>query len=215
MDERILFLINREWTNPFLDRVMVVMSSYDFWTPFLLVAVLLVGWRGAFRARAMLATLAVVLVVLNQGVEIAKKYFDRPRPNQHLVNVRWIDLDQQTSPRFLALGKPLFEKINPEPLPTGKGKGRAFPSGHTVNLFGVATVLAVFYRRRGWLAYFVAALVGYSRVYTGSHHPSDVLVTALLSVSTTLLVIAALGWLWSKLGPRLAPALLDRHPMLV
>ena len=153
MDDRILFLINREWTHPVLDWLMAISSSYDFWMPFVYLAVALILWRGGFRARMCVLSLGLVLLVLNQAAGLAKKQFDRPRPGQHMPNVRQIDLDPQTSPRVMALGKPLMEKIGEEPATVAAGKGRSFPSGHTTNLFGTATVLAVFYRRRGWLAY--------------------------------------------------------------
>ncbi len=214
MDERLQILINREWTHPVLDYVMAVFSSYDFWIPFLWIAGALIAWRGGFRGRAFLIVLGLVLGLLNFAVQIGKKSFDRPRPNQHLSNVRWIDLDQQTSPRFLALGKPLFEKINAEPLPVARGNGRSFPSGHVVNLFGAATVTAAFFRRRGWLAFLPATLTAYSRVYTGAHHPSDVVVTAFFATSAALLLLAAFLALWQGLGARFAPRLLARHPAL-
>ena len=214
MDDRILFLINREWTHPVLDWVMAIASSYDFWLPFFYLTAALMLWRGGFRARMCVLSVGIVLLALNQAAGVAKEHFDRPRPSQHLPNVRQIDLDPQTSPRVLALGQPLTEKIGEEPATIKAGKGRSFPSGHVTNLFGLATVLAVFFRRWGWLAYFAAGLVGYSRVYTGAHHPSDVIVTAIFSVAITLLVLALLGWLWHCFGGRVAPGIHARHSQL-
>jgi len=214
MDDRLLFLINREWTHPVFDWVMAIFSSYDFWLPFLVLAGVLMLWRGGFRARMCLLSVGIVLLALNQLTGVAKKQFDRPRPGQHLPNVRTIDLDQKTSPRVLALGKPLYDRTDTDPRPVAQGQGRSFPSGHTTNLFGAATVFAVFYRRRGWLAYIAALLTGYSRVYTGGHHPSDVIVTAILTMAITLLILALLGLLWNSLGGRMAPALHARHPHL-
>jgi undecaprenyl-diphosphatase len=214
MDDRLLFLINREWTHPVFDWVMAISSSYDFWLPFFILAGVLMLWCGGFRARMCLLSIGLVLLALNQLAGVAKKRFDRPRPNQHLPNVRTLDLDPQTSPRVLALTKPLYDRTSVEPKPVAEGQGRSFPSGHTTNLFGAATVFAVFYRRRGWLAYIAALLTGYSRVYTGGHHPSDVIVTAILTMAITLLILALLGWLWNHLGGRMTPVLHARHPHL-
>ena len=36
MDQQLLFLVNRTWAHPALDRLMAVMSSLDFWWPFLI-----------------------------------------------------------------------------------------------------------------------------------------------------------------------------------
>lgn len=214
MDDQLLILINREWTHPVFDWVMAIASSYDFWLPFFILAAILTLWRGGFRGRMCVLSLAIVLLVLNQMAGVAKRNFDRPRPNQHLPNVRTVDLDPQTSPRVLALAKPLYDRVQPDAKPAQNGGGRSFPSGHAANLFGAATVFAVFFRRRGWLAYLAAVLVGYSRVYTGAHHPSDVIVTAILAVALTLLMLAILGWVWGRFGGRISPRLHAQHPHL-
>jgi membrane-associated phospholipid phosphatase len=71
--------------------------------------------------------------------------------------------------------------------PTIIGKGSAFPSGHTILAFSVATVIA---RRYGsnhrwvpWVAYGTAAAIGFSRITLQSHFPSDVFVAAALGYS--------------------------------
>lgn len=214
MDDRLLRFINREWTSAFADYVMVVFSSYDFWMPFLILAGLLVAWRGGFQGRAFLLVLGLTLWAVNFCVGQAKGSFDRPRPNQRLADVRYIDFDPSTNPRLLSLAKPLQVKINPEPLGVALGRGRSFPSGHTANLFAAATVCALCFRR-GWTGFFAAGVTGYSRVYTGSHHPSDVLVTACFAMALALFICALLAFVWSRWGRRMLPALHARHPRLV
>jgi undecaprenyl-diphosphatase len=54
----------------------------------------------------------------------------------------------------------------------------SFPSGHTAGSFAAATALAAFYPERTPLLVTIAALVGYSRVYLGHHHPTDVIAGA-------------------------------------
>src|SRR5712675_2491134 len=61
------------------------------------------------------------------------------------------------------------------------GKGSAFPSGHAMMAFSVATVFAERYKRHKWvpyLAYTLATAISFSRVSTGSHFPSDVFIGA-------------------------------------
>lgn len=193
---------------------MVVFSSYDFWLPFLWLAALWMVWRGSFRARAFLLLLGAALGLVNWFVGLAKPVFDRPRPNQHLADVRWIDLDSSTRFRALSLARPLEVKINPEPLGVALGRGRSFPSGHSANLFCAATVAALCFRR-GWLAFLPAALTGYSRVYCGAHHPSDVVVTALFAAATAVFTVLLLAWAWQRWGGKVLPGLHARHPALL
>jgi len=58
----------------------------------------------------------------------------------------------------------------------------SFPSGHTANAFGAATVLAWFFPAVRTPLYLVAGLVAMSRVLRGSHFPTDVWAGAVLGV---------------------------------
>jgi undecaprenyl-diphosphatase len=213
MDQQLLFLINRSTTHPALDWLMAVMSSFDFWWPLLVVGGIVGVIFGGFRFRAF--ALAVGLAIgVTDGlvVDTIKGMVGRPRPNEMLEGVRSIDL-AHVNPRFLALGRPLRESFSEARIQPPHGN--SFPSGHASNNFAIATVAALFYRRRGWLVYLPAALVAYSRVFVGSHWPSDVVLSALLGTGLALLVCAGLEKLWSVLGARWAPRLFDRHPHLL
>jgi membrane-associated phospholipid phosphatase len=59
----------------------------------------------------------------------------------------------------------------------------SFPSGHAAAAFSIATVFAHRYRRHRWVpwvAYGAAGVIGFSRVTTQSHFPSDVFLGAAL-----------------------------------
>ena len=93
--------------------------------------------------------------------------------------------------------------------------GPSFPSGHTTDNTVIALCCTLFYRRRGWLYWIVAAAVGYSRVYLGAHWPSDGIATVFLAGGETLIIIAALESLWRLIGPRQFPNVFQKHPSLV
>ncbi len=183
MDKQLFPLINAKWTSPALDSFMATMSCLPVWILPMIVALALALVLGGFRARAMLVVLAIVIPVMDAGVsDTIKKLVNRPRPREAKAGVRVVDL-QQATPRFLAVFKPATVRVTK--AQPDSPSGHSFPSGHVINTFSAAMVISLFYRRRGPLAFIVAALVGYSRVYTGAHWPSDVVVTAFLGIGAT------------------------------
>jgi membrane-associated phospholipid phosphatase len=78
--------------------------------------------------------------------------------------------------------KPLIAR--PRPFVTypfiqklSSGGSGSFPSGHTSDVFAIATAVTLLYpTKRYWIPLFTwAAAVGYSRMDLGVHYPSDVL----------------------------------------
>ncbi len=71
----------------------------------------------------------------------------------------------------------------------------SFPSGHASASFAVATVLTRHFPRLGWVSYLVAALIACSRVWRGSHFPTDVVAGAIVGVlSGALLAYSYMDW---------------------
>jgi undecaprenyl-diphosphatase len=60
-----------------------------------------------------------------------------------------------------------------------------------------------------------AAIVAYSRIYTGSHWPSDVLVSIVLAIGFALLSVSFQSWLYQRFARRYFPTLAARFPELV
>ena len=69
----------------------------------------------------------------------------------------------------------------------------SFPSGHTGCSFAAATVLALAPIKKHWkaLAWIVALLISFSRLYLFVHYPTDVLVGAVLGTLYGYLVVKA------------------------
>ena len=163
--------------------------------------------------RAFLVT-AALIVGINDGLvsKTLKRLVDRPRPHQAVNDVRIVDL-AKASPRMLALFKPAKVKLSR--IGIQDVEGRSFPSSHTMNCFSAALVALCFFGKRAAWSFGLAALVGYSRIYTGSHWPSDTLTSAVLAFGTTLMLMALAERLWQRAGRRLLPQMHALHPSLL
>jgi len=213
MDTKLLFLINRQWINPFLDWLMAIMTNFDLWRPLLFILIPLFLWRGGFRWRAFLLTTLITLGVAD-GIftEVTKRLVDRPRPMQVLADVREVAL-ARTHPQVLAIFK-APDVVFSQPS-TGEVIGRSFPSGHAVNNSVLATLAILFFGRLGALYLFPAALICYSRIYCGSHWPSDIFISVFAGVGFALTCYALLAYLYRKVTARWFPRFHSLHPKLV
>jgi undecaprenyl-diphosphatase len=213
LDQQLFLLLNADRGRPWADTLWAVLSSLHLWLPLLIAGGLLIAWRGGFRGRAMLACLLLSIGIMEGGIiNPLKKTISKQRPYHVLSEARVVKLEE-TTPRWLAaIRPPVIRAGNPAEAPA---LGKSLPSGHTSNMFCFATVLTVFYRWRGALFFIPATLVALSRVATGSHWPSDILLSAPGSVIVTLLLLAVYSWLWRTLAPRLVPTLAARHPQLI
>jgi undecaprenyl-diphosphatase len=210
MDQAAFHFINTQLTNPALDIPMAALSSWAVWWPLAILAGVAIFLLGGFHARAMLLA-AVLAVGINDGLvcRTLKDMVGRPRPNDTVSGVRTIDLARAT-PRLLAVTLPLRVKISDVKKPPNRGK--SFPSSHAANCFALATVISVFYRRRGWIAFVPAVLVALSRMYVGVHWPLDVLAGCLIGVLCGLGSVFLLKTVWKRFAPAILPALHKSHP---
>ncbi|GIV16839.1 MAG: phosphatase PAP2 family protein [Armatimonadota bacterium] len=163
IDISLLYAVNRAH-HPLLDAVMLFATDIKRTGILLLVVWIGLLWKGGARGRTV-ALLLIPLILLTDQLSshVLKELFGRVRPCEALQGVRAID---------------------------GCRHSLSFPSSHAVNTFAAATLFALFYRRWvPWVAFGLAAIVSYSRVYLGLHYPSDVLGGAVIGALCALAIV--------------------------
>lgn len=168
-DRWLLLKINREWTTPFLDATMPVITDIHkvHWFLFGVAPVGLGLWLWKGRRQALKVLIVAALAMGASDLlahRVIKPWVARPRPER--------------------AGEPVVMRA-----PANGAYG--FPSNHAINMGAAASVLTVAYPPYALLFAAGAALVAYSRVYVGAHYPGDVLAGLALGI--------AIGWPWAVL----------------
>jgi undecaprenyl-diphosphatase len=170
-DGRVFRLLNGDWFDPTLDRVMPWLSdARNYTVPFILAAILIL-FVGRLRGLRFV-TLAVVSVVVADAIatHVFKHVLSRTRPCIALEGVR---------------------------LLVGCVNSPSFPSNHAVNASALATLAMLYMPRLSLPAALLAMLVGYSRIYVGAHFPLDVLAGMVLGTAVALVFAGVMTLLWS------------------
>jgi undecaprenyl-diphosphatase len=198
-DLHLLYLINQTWSRPWLDPIMARVSDFDSFRYPLAAAVVLAAIYGGFRGRLFLVVMAACLVIGDGLIDHDfKDGVNRPRPNETEPHLRVVSVRRVTEsvPRMQV------------------GRGQSFTSGHACNNVALAMVGCAIFGLRAWWLWPWAALVSYSRVYCGSHYPSDILGSWIVALFYSYFILKTAEWWWRKWGPGRFPRLHAGHPVL-
>lgn len=155
-DYDILHAVNESMRNSVLDFIMPWITKLGdagiFW---IALALILLIPKKTRRTGAAMAVAMVLGLIIGNG--ILKNVIARTRPYD--------------------LANPVLSKSK---LLVSPPTDYSFPSGHTLASFEAATAIYKDHTVYGFLAFVLAILIGFSRIYLQVHYPSDVLGGAIL-----------------------------------
>jgi undecaprenyl-diphosphatase len=152
-DVTLYYLFNRKLHCLLLDIIMRGITQLGS-TGFTIVFAAALLFSGKHQLVNIGTDLTSVLIVSQIIVQSIKRVINRPRPYRMLKNT-------------IALNPPACKY--------------SFPSGHTCAAFAIAFAQVQSFPAFTVPLFFLAALVGISRIYLGFHYPTDVLVGILIA----------------------------------
>lgn len=167
LDRKLFLELNSSFHNPWLDQLMMFLSTTSAWIPLYLILLYMIIKVYKKDTWMVLLAVAITILLADQITSaLMKPFFERLRPSHEpglrgMVNI----VNEYRGGRF------------------------GFASSHAANTFGVATLMWLTLKNfRPWIGLlFLWALgVGYTRIYLGVHYPGDIVVGDLIGFLSAL-----------------------------
>lgn len=172
IDQWLFFLVNHDAHTSWGDRLFPAITDLHkndyfkfIFVPWLFLVFIRLYWlRGVGLFLGLLLTLALTDLL---GGQIIKPFFDRQRP------VEALEKAIQRAPHY---------------------GGGSFISNHAANTMAGAVYCARYIPQGRWLFMLIPLLIGFSRIYTGVHYPSDVLGGFVVGALVAQIMLWLLSW---------------------
>jgi undecaprenyl-diphosphatase len=169
--DRIVFDKVASWHSPILDRVMPALSiAATYSLLWAAIALVLAVFGGRRGRRAAVEGMVTIGVTSLLANMVLKNLLPRRRPTDHVPKARRLEQPSSSS----------------------------FPSGHSASAAAFAGIVPRTYPKLWFPLNALAEGVGFSRIYTGVHYPSDVLAGWMLGKAVAYVmskVFARVPWL--------------------
>ena len=161
IDISILNFIRENFSNPVMDKLMVMITSLsDKGIIWIVMGFILLAQKKYRKVGFILLMALLITSVIGEG--ILKNVIQRPRAFITYPDISII--------------------INPP-------DSYSFPSGHTASSFTAAMLIGYYLKKWRYGAYILASLIAFSRLYLFVHYPTDIICGILLGTISALITI--------------------------
>lgn len=156
LDKKLFLELNSSFHSPWLDQLMMFLSSTSAWIPLYLILLYLIIKTYKKDTWMVLLMIGLTILVADQVTSsFMKPFFERLRPSHEPELRRVVYIVNHY-----------------------RGGKFGFASSHAANTFGIATLMwFVLKNYRPWIGmlFLWTLLVGYTRIYLGVHYPGDII----------------------------------------